>query len=358
MVFVILLTMYCYNEVEKYKRICNSFSHLNAVPMWEKQLDFTKLNFSNETGNPLGYFVVPNYIHYVNFAVNPVDYIYFICILSVFQNQKPDKIFFHYDNKNVFSGKYWDILEELPGFKDIVVFRHIKIPDKIFNQPINQKWQIWHASDFIRIQILMEYGGIFLESDCYLVKEINNFRRFEIVVSWNKGQSLGNQVIVAHKNARFLKRYLDCFQTYDRTDRYHYADVKPTVEILTREPHLVHRVGELFGDVKLIHKLYGEPWDRWRDMYVIHLLPHLQKMLMIKSFNKMAKFPVIFNETNIAYYPITLRDMAYDVYSAISVKLKWTTQKLDLLYKKKIVLKSVGNVKNKVKEKAKTKVKG
>lgn len=74
----------------------------------------------------------------------------------------------------------------------------------------------------------------------------------------------------------------------------------------------------------------------------------------------MAKFPVIFNETNIAYYPITLRDMAYDVYSAISVKLKWTTQKLDLLYEKKIVLKNVvvGNVKNKVKEKAKPKVKG
>lgn len=110
MVFVILLTMYCYNEVEKYKRICNSFSHLNAVPMWEKQLDFTKLNFSNETGNPLGYFVVPNYIHYVNFAVNPVDYIHFICILSVFQNQNLTKYSFTMTIKMSFlvnTGIFW-----------------------------------------------------------------------------------------------------------------------------------------------------------------------------------------------------------------------------------------------------------
>lgn len=321
-----LFMIYIIIEIETEKTNVQLVTEKPAVPLWHQNLDFNKLNFSNETGNPTGCYVVPNHVHYVHFGGNPLSYVQLICVLSVLKNQKPDKIMFHYDNNNTFSGKYWETLYSIAGFREIVGFNNIELPSEIFGQPLSEGWQKWHASDITRIKTIMTYGGIFLDNDCYLVKNIDNYRRFEISMNWDEGQYLGSQVIIAHKDARFLKRWLECYKVYDKTKWYYNAGERPTIEVLYKEPELLHRVKVLFGaDTKYIFKLLQEKWEGWREFYIIHLL--IGHQYLLKNVTEKAIFPVNFTETNIANYPVTFREMAYDLYDVANVN--WPKDRFD-----------------------------
>lgn len=46
-------------------------------------------------------------------------------------------------------------------------------------------------------------GGIFLGRDVYLVRSLDNYRRYEMVVGMNS-KYIENRIIMAHKNARLL----------------------------------------------------------------------------------------------------------------------------------------------------------
>ena len=40
----------------------------------------------------------------------------------------------------------------------------------------------------------MKYGGIYLDNDVYVVQNLDKYRKFEMVIGWDNGKSLGNQV--------------------------------------------------------------------------------------------------------------------------------------------------------------------
>lgn len=311
-----------WRQKETSAKVTNSLQQEN---LWNQTLDFAALNLSNETGHPLGAYLVPNYVHFVYFGSTPINYVHLICILAAFKNQKPDRIFFHFDNTSTFSGKYWEILQKTRGFSEILFFNKVKLPNEVFGQTLNPTWRKWHGSDIVRIQMLMKYGGIYLDSDCYVVNSLDRYRKFEATVGWDEDQFLGNQVQIAHKDARFLKKYLYTYKKYDSSKWYYNGGERPTKEILYKEPHLIHRVKELFGvDTKYIHNMFEIQWKDWRKMFVIHLLANHQYLL--KSLTPKAKFPVVFDEFNIAYYPVTFRDMAYDVYNVANIT--WPKRRL------------------------------
>ena len=90
----------------------------------------------------------------------------------------------------------------------------MQVPSKIFGQKLSSDWQLYHGSDVARIRTIMKYGGIYLDNDMYVVSNLHKYRRFEIAMAWDEDQFLGNQIIIAHKNARFLPLYLDCYKKY------------------------------------------------------------------------------------------------------------------------------------------------
>lgn len=324
----LLITFALYSRIttDSYTTHSTSVQQSTSVPLWEQTLNFEELRFDNYTGKNFGSYLVPNFIHYVSFGGKPVNYIQLVCILAAFKNQKPEKMFFHYDDKQTFTGKYWEVLEETPGFKDIIVYNQVELPREIFGQPLNDEWRKWHGSDVVRVQTLMKYGGVYLDADTYLVQSIDKYRRFEMVLNWDEEQFLGNQLLIAHKDARFLKKYLDCYKFYDKEKWYYNAGERPTVEILYKEPELIHRVKVLFGaDLKFAYKLFQQQWSGWRDMYAIHLLSNHQ--YLFKNLSNKATFPVEFNENNIAYYNVTFREMAYEVYDIANIK--WPKRRLD-----------------------------
>ena len=70
-----------------------------------------------------------------------------------------------------------------------------------------------HAFDIWRLKVLMNYGGIYLNNDVYVVNPLYKYLKFELTVSWpDRNNFLGFHVLIAHKNARFLRSLLESFR--------------------------------------------------------------------------------------------------------------------------------------------------
>lgn len=265
--------------------------------------------FNNETGSVNGEYIVPNIVHFLFFGISELSFVDAVCILAAFKNQRPDKMMFHTDVKQ-FQGRYWEKLKNTPGL--IIEIHKISLPDEIFGQKFSKSNHKWHAGDVVRIRILMEHGGIFLDNDSYLIKSLDPFRKFEMALGWPEGQYLGTQVLVAHKDARFLRLWLETYRQYYPDRWYFNAGEKPTREVLWFKPEVVHRVKVLFGVHDLTNELYRtEGWKEWHQYYAIHLL--IRHRWRLDSWWNMYKWPEL-NENNIDDYPKTFGEMARDVY--------------------------------------------
>lgn len=277
--------------------------------------NFDVLNFSgfdNEVGTEDGRYIVPNYVHFLRFGLETFSFMDAVCVLAAYKNQKPDKIFIHTDGGEP-RGEYWDAVTSASGIRDVLVFEKVILPDEIYGVKLNRGWREWHASDLTRIRILMKHGGIFLDNDSYLVRSLDDFRRYEMTLGWMENAYLANQVIIANRRARFLTEWLESYRAYDPTKWYYNAAEKPTKEVLEKRPHLIHREKYLLANHHITGKLYLENWTEWKSHYAIHLLYNHQYILH-KNLSSSATYPVKFNENNIKHYPVTIKYMVYDVY--------------------------------------------
>jgi hypothetical protein len=227
----------------------------------------------NITGYP--YEIVPNIVHYVLFTIHEIQFGHFVSILSVLRNQKPDKIIIHCDCDQLNGNYYKRIVNIMQSTKSNtrLIIRRIEKPTQIFGKPLN--WINWHASDITRIRVLLEFGGIYLDQDVYVVKSLNKFRKYEMTLNWDENQYLGNQVLIGHKNSRFLKLYLESYHNYDPNQWYYNGGELPTTSILYKNPELVHRVKREFGVdgpqvCPKVYRIYYPDWQK--DFYTIHLV--------------------------------------------------------------------------------------
>ncbi|XP_067123869.1 uncharacterized protein [Centruroides vittatus] len=271
-------------------------SHPTFRNFWAGDIvDFS--NSNNVTGYP--YPIVPDVVHYVRFRNPKLNFVDMINIKSVYINHKPSEIVIHCDCHNL-TGKYWDMVKDIPGLR----VQYKKIPTYIFGKRLSS---VYHSSDIARLQILMKYGGVFLDSDVYVVKSLHYYRRFEFALGWPPKQFLGTQVLIAHRNSRFLKLWYQSYKYYRPTRWYYNAGELPTESILLFRPNFVHRVPYDFGVQNLAFMLYGVRSPNWRDYHTIHLLIRHRKYLVPDDHLE------DFDENNIKTYNKTFGDMARQV---------------------------------------------
>ena len=200
----------------------------------------------NLTGYPID--IVPNIVHYVLFTIHKIEIAHFISILSVLKNHRPEKIMIHCDCDQL-EGDYWErVLKIAEKTSTIIKVRRVERIKQIFGIKFNEKWIDWHASDVTRIKVLQEFGGIYLDRDMYVVKSLNEFLKYKMTVSWNLGLNLGSQILIGHKNARFLNLYIEIYHYYDSIQWYYNAGQLPRKMILHKKPELVHRIMDWFSD--------------------------------------------------------------------------------------------------------------
>ncbi len=153
---------------------------------------------------------IPNIFHFINIGPREFNIMHFISIMSAYKLNKPDKIYLYcdHDQKNNF---YWEIL------KDILTIEKIKAP-KVYKGISLYSYQ--YQADIIRMEKLIERGGIYMDLDMLSIKSITEFLKHNIVmgvevckdpnsINMSDFGTLTNAIILTEPNNKFIKHWFN-----------------------------------------------------------------------------------------------------------------------------------------------------
>lgn len=214
---------------------------------------------------------VPNIVHFVRLGDKPLSFVEVICIRAAWIQQSPDVLMIHCDNCSATRlSPFWKHIKDIPRLS----LRYVENPKFIFGKEFSS---VQHASDVVRIKVLRKYGGIYLDGDAYLVRSLDKYRRYETAIGWPPGQYVGTQVIVAHKDAEYLRLWYESYRDYRPSLWYYNAGELPTKKFLHPRPELVYRVACDFGVHEAVARfLYEQRSCAWRNFTAIHLFFRLR----------------------------------------------------------------------------------
>jgi hypothetical protein len=156
--------------------------------------------------------MIPNIIHFVyglsqDFGGKPFTLPYYLAVKSAFEVNKPDKIYFHYVHCP--EGEWWE------RTRPYVTLVKIAPVESIFGIELKH---YAHQADVARLMILIEEGGIYLDIDTICVKPFHPLRKHSCVIGRQgyrqEMEGLCNAVMMAEKNALFLREWLHQYKTF------------------------------------------------------------------------------------------------------------------------------------------------
>lgn len=265
----------------------------------------------NQNGIPTA--IVPNIVHYILLKEHFISFAHYISIISVIRNHKPDQIIIHCDCDDL-EGEYWERIK-LERFN--IKVRKIEIPDTIFGRKLSAKYKLWHASDILRNQILLQLGGIYLDRDVYVVKSLDKFRSYEMTAgieqNYYKKKLFGNMIQIANKNARFLRKYYQSYQNYDPNQWYYNAGYLPT-EIIKEDPKSINLIESELGtnSYEVLPILYLQNSKSWQNRFFsFHFLMRNNSLQSTSWWYRYNQIQLTqYNETNIKQLNTTFGQMA------------------------------------------------
>ena len=223
---------------------------------------------------------IPNIIHFVfGLSDDPADrqlfLFHFLAVKSAAMVNRPDRILFHYGYEPV--GEWWEQIKQL------VEPRVVEVPQHIHGKPL---MHFAHKSDVLRLQVLQEFGGIYLDLDTISVRSLAPLRKHGFVIGkqtvifpWNWKQRLKkcllegtgrylrrpieglcNAVLLSEPNSPFMNTWLDSYKNFRSRGRDEYwceHSVKLPLQLAGEHPRWVHIASEwafhypLFDDAGL-----------------------------------------------------------------------------------------------------------
>lgn len=166
--------------------------------------------------------MIPKIVHMVfglskDFGNKPFHLIHNIAIKSAHSIIKPDKIFLYckYEPEN---NKYWE------DIKSIVEIVKVEPVDKIFG---NQIEHCAHKTDILRLEKLIEIGGIYLDCDTICINSFDDLLTNKFVMGKQDDWGLCNAIMLSEKNSEFGRIWYNNYKTFDKTKWDEHSVVLP-----------------------------------------------------------------------------------------------------------------------------------
>ena len=154
---------------------------------------------------------IPKKLHYIfgmasDFGGKPWSLLHHVCLKSAVERIKPDQIFFYYEFEP--SGAWWE------ASRNLVTPVKVEAPREIFGKPLRH---VAHRADVLRLQKLIEQGGIYLDADVFVHRDFEDLLDNSVVLGEegiNGEHGMANAVMLAEPNAPFLRRWLDEYRSF------------------------------------------------------------------------------------------------------------------------------------------------
>jgi hypothetical protein len=162
------------------------------------------------------------------------DIIRYLAVKSAHDVNKPDNIFFYYKHEPY--GEWWE------RAKQYITPIQVEPPTEIFGNPVNQ---YAHQADVIRLQLLIEEGGIYIDSDTLCLKSFEPLLNlsgsngsFIMGMEGKNGNKLCNAIMLSEKNAEFPKIWLSNYTNFD-DDNWAGHSIELPYELSKKHPELL-----------------------------------------------------------------------------------------------------------------------
>ena len=222
---------------------------------------------------------IPKIVHYVWYHEAQMTYSMYLSILSALYIVRPERIYVHGDQ--LLKGQYWDKIKVHP--KVIGIYR--ETPRQIYGNAI---LFTHHKSDVIRAEVLLKYGGIYLDWDVIWLKPVDDLLSagYDVILNYdhaprnNFPNTINMGVVMAKPDAEYLKIWQKSYQDY-RSDEFYYNPIEIPYKVYERYPwsvrvekHLqvmcysLHCHPVFHPDFKNLQE--SQPFDWRTDVYAIH----------------------------------------------------------------------------------------
>jgi hypothetical protein len=159
--------------------------------------------------------MIPKILHFCfglsqNFGGKPWSLFHHACVKSAVERIKPTKTFFYCEYEP--KGPWWRLTREM------LTVENIKAPRTIFGNPLVHPA---HRADVVRLEKLLERGGIYLDCDVFVHRNFDDLLGYSTVLGQQGEQGrfgLCNAVILAEVQAPFLKRWYVEYRSFRGKD--------------------------------------------------------------------------------------------------------------------------------------------
>jgi hypothetical protein len=156
--------------------------------------------------------MIPKVFHFIfglapDFGGKPFSFFHYVAVRSALCVHPGWKAIVHYQYEP--SGPYWR------ATRDIAEAHKVEAPTEVFGNPL---LHYAHRSDVLRLQILQEYGGVYLDMDTICVRPLDDLCAHDALLGMEtcngKEQGLCNAVILAAAGAAFIQKWLGAYRTF------------------------------------------------------------------------------------------------------------------------------------------------
>jgi hypothetical protein len=224
------------------------YHSLNSIRAQKNFISRQSITSSEDTNE-----LIPKIIHFI-FISNPKYKGMSMAVAMAIKSAKviyPDwQVWLHHSKDfpmNAETDQYFKIASQY-----IDKFIMEEVPETIAGKPIQF---IQHKADWLRLQILKEHGGIYLDTDVFSIRPIsNNIRKYNTVLARQFGDSICNAMIMTQPNSTFINAWIDSYLKDYRPDQWGWNSL-----ILSLQIAIAY---ETTGEVNILDKqlfFYGYP---------------------------------------------------------------------------------------------------
>lgn len=230
---------------------------------------------------------IPHQFHFIyglKPQTSPFHLIHYLCLESCLRVNQPERIFLYYHHRP--WGRYWDLI------RDKII--PIRIPPPAitlrYTDPHVERYRYAHEADFLRLDVLIEQGGVYADLDTIFVNPIPDrlfaypfvLGREHDVHCQTTGEvrpSLCNALIMCAPRAQFAMLYRERMeQAFDGSWSRH-STILPA-DLAAEHSLLIHiepprRFYSFMWTRDDLHRLLGECEQVGGDVASIHLWAHL-----------------------------------------------------------------------------------
>ncbi|KAK3692319.1 hypothetical protein B0T22DRAFT_10329 [Podospora appendiculata] len=189
---------------------------------------------------------IPNVVHFIYGLKNPLynpsagrfDFLSYLAVRSALVSLRPDALYLHYTylSEPPSADANADPLTN-PWIRRLA--KHIKL---VYHPPVASSAQYAHLSDTMRLQFLLEGGGIYLDIDAFALRPFTALlaapHPHDVVLGAEGGNRWGlcNAVIAARANSTFMARWLASYDNVDFSREWNYHSVRLPKEMAEAHP--------------------------------------------------------------------------------------------------------------------------